>query len=68
MWLWYSNLTPTFLGVPHRLVEEDNYRGYVVPGGTTVLANAWWDFRTSPHKGTMNLNVLTLEIQGDDTE
>jgi len=32
---------PVPLGVPHRLVEEDNYRGYVVPEGTTVLANAW---------------------------
>lgn len=32
---------PVPLGVPHRLIEEDNYRGYVVPEGTTILANSW---------------------------
>ena len=34
------------LGVPHRLIEEDNYRGYIVPEGTTILANAWYAWRT----------------------
>jgi len=32
---------PVPLGIPHRLVEEDNYRGYVIPEGTTIIANSW---------------------------
>ncbi|TFK25364.1 cytochrome P450 [Coprinopsis marcescibilis] len=28
-------------GVPHALSEDDVYRGYFIPKGSTVLANAW---------------------------
>ena len=49
---WLSDISgPTWsiLGVPHMLVEEDNYRGYVIPSGTTVLANVWYSCR-APYK------------------
>lgn len=29
------------LGVPHMSLEDDNYRDMVIPGGSTVLFNAW---------------------------
>jgi len=28
-------------GVPHQLTTDDNYRGYFLPKGSTVLFNAW---------------------------
>ncbi|EJD50383.1 cytochrome P450 [Auricularia subglabra TFB-10046 SS5] len=29
------------LGVPHSLQQDDEYRGYRIPAGTTVMANSW---------------------------
>ncbi|KAK7029115.1 cytochrome P450, partial [Favolaschia claudopus] len=29
------------LGLPHRLMQDDVYRGYYLPAGTIVLANSW---------------------------
>ncbi|KAI0634877.1 CyP450 monooxygenase [Trametes polyzona] len=29
------------LGIPHRLVEDDEYRGYHIPKGTLVISNIW---------------------------
>ncbi|PPQ79328.1 hypothetical protein CVT25_002558 [Psilocybe cyanescens] len=29
------------IGVPHLLTEEDEYKGYRIPAGTTVIANSW---------------------------
>jgi cytochrome P450 len=49
-----SNIYP---GLPHQLVEEDNYRGYIVPEGTTVLANTWYVCRTSPHRGSKIISL-----------
>jgi len=33
------------LGVPHRLTEDDYYRGYKIPAGASVLINQWAIFR-----------------------
>ncbi|KLO13198.1 cytochrome P450 [Schizopora paradoxa] len=33
------------LGVPHRLMDDDSYRGYDIPAGATVLVNQWAIFR-----------------------
>ena len=38
-------------GVPHQLTADDNYRGYFLPRGSTVLFNAWsvaFHLRTDP--------------------
>jgi hypothetical protein len=56
------------LGVPHQLIEEDTYRGYVVPERTTVIANSWYADRNSPHYGSKNLSALVPVLQGDDTQ
>ncbi|OSX58584.1 hypothetical protein POSPLADRAFT_1153082 [Postia placenta MAD-698-R-SB12] len=32
---------PVPLGVPHRLTQEDSYRGYSVPTGTMIIPNIW---------------------------
>ncbi|KAF8637288.1 hypothetical protein AX17_002927 [Amanita inopinata Kibby_2008] len=32
---------PVPLGLPHRVLEEDNYLGYQIPKGATVMANIW---------------------------
>ncbi|KAF9261942.1 cytochrome P450 [Marasmius fiardii PR-910] len=29
------------LGLAHAAVNDDNYEGYLIPGGSTVVANAW---------------------------
>nr|BAL05137.1 cytochrome P450 [Phanerodontia chrysosporium] len=29
------------LGVPHRLIEDDEYEGYHIPGGSLVVGNIW---------------------------
>ena len=30
------------LGVPHRALEEDEYRGYTIPEGSIVISNIWY--------------------------
>ncbi|KAH9852970.1 cytochrome P450 [Lenzites betulinus] len=37
--LRWHNVAP--LGVPHRCMEEDVYRGWRIPKGSVVMANAW---------------------------
>jgi len=32
---------PGGLGVPHRLMEDDTYRGYHLPAGSMVVSNIW---------------------------
>ncbi|PIL29425.1 cytochrome P450 [Ganoderma sinense ZZ0214-1] len=29
------------LGLPHRVVADDEYKGYLIPGGATVFVNVW---------------------------
>ncbi|KAG8765353.1 hypothetical protein FRC12_007526 [Ceratobasidium sp. 428] len=29
------------MGMPHRTTQDDIYRGYLIPKGTTVLGNVW---------------------------
>jgi len=36
---------PAPLGVPHRLMEDDVYRGLFIPAGTMVMDNQWATFR-----------------------
>ena len=33
------------LGLPHRLMEEDEYMGYRIPKGSIVLGNIWYGGR-----------------------
>lgn len=28
--------------MPHAVMEDDTYKGYLIPKGTTVLANIWY--------------------------
>ncbi|PPQ87341.1 hypothetical protein CVT25_002091 [Psilocybe cyanescens] len=32
---------PLPIGVPHRLIEDDYFKGYLIPEGTAVFANIW---------------------------
>lgn len=36
------------LGVPHRVTKEDHYDGYVIPAGSTIVANIWAMSRSQP--------------------
>ena len=38
--LRWNPVTP--LGVAHRLTEDDEYNGYRIPTGSTVLPNIWY--------------------------
>lgn len=33
--------TDTFSGVPHCVRDDDNYRGYDIPGGSMIVPNVW---------------------------
>ncbi|KAH9847889.1 CyP450 monooxygenase [Lenzites betulinus] len=35
----WNVVTP--LGIPHMTMQDDEFHGYFIPGGTTVLPNAW---------------------------
>ena len=39
----YASTVPA--GVPHRLIEDDEYDGYYIPKGATVVPNVWWGDR-----------------------
>nr|BAL05113.1 cytochrome P450 [Phanerodontia chrysosporium] len=32
---------PLPLAAPHRVIEDDEYEGYFIPAGTTIIGNAW---------------------------
>ncbi|TFK74290.1 cytochrome P450 [Pluteus cervinus] len=32
---------PLPLNVPHRIMGEDSYKGYLIPSGTVIIANIW---------------------------
>ena len=33
---------PVFpLGIPHRSIVDDEYRGYLIPKGTVIIPNQW---------------------------
>ena len=36
------------LAVPHRVTKEDEYGGYVIPAGSTIVANIWAMTRSQP--------------------
>ncbi|KAH6879558.1 cytochrome p450 monooxygenase [Thelonectria olida] len=45
------------LGVPHALIKEDNYQGYRIPEGATVINNVWsihMDETRSPNPRVFN--------------
>ena len=37
--LRWRNVTP--LGFPHTVREDDEYKGYHIPGGAIVMGNVW---------------------------
>lgn len=30
-----------YLGLPHMATNDDEYNGYFIPAGTTVIGNTW---------------------------
>jgi len=45
----YRWTAPTPVGGPHQLTEEDDYAGFDLPKGSTVLANVWAMSRDEEH-------------------
>ncbi|KAL2853300.1 cytochrome P450 [Aspergillus pseudoustus] len=43
----WAPLSP--LGIPHASLKENSYKGYRIPGGATVFANAWAMSRDERH-------------------
>ena len=33
---------PVPISIPHRLMEDDVYKGMFIPAGATVVDNVWW--------------------------
>lgn len=59
----YASTTP--VGVPHRLMEDDEYNGYFIPKGTMVMANTWYAFLPFPYlplPHTTISSTLTMRI------
>lgn len=46
------------LGIPHRLVQDDEYRGYLIPKGTLVIPNIW--YVGVPEPDFTSVSVLTV--------
>lgn len=42
---WFT-VTP--LGISHRTLEDDEFRGYFIPAGTVLTANIWYVFVCLP--------------------
>ena len=38
--LRWHNVTPLSIG--HRTIEDDEFRGYFIPGGTLLVPNIWY--------------------------
>ena len=38
--LRWHNVTP--LGIAHRTIEDDEFQGFFIPGGTVLVANVWF--------------------------
>ncbi|KAG8877883.1 hypothetical protein FRB97_002954 [Tulasnella sp. 331] len=60
-----------FIGVPHRLVQEDVYEGQVIPAGTTVFVNVWGILHNEhrfPDPSTFNPDrFLNMNRSDDDS-
>jgi cytochrome P450 len=35
-------MPPVILGVPHRTTRDDEYNGWKIPEGTTIINNVWY--------------------------
>ncbi|KAF8622987.1 hypothetical protein AX15_006585 [Amanita polypyramis BW_CC] len=40
---------PTPLAIPHSIIEDDEYNGYRIPKGSTVIGNAWSILHNEEH-------------------
>ena len=54
----------TPLGLPHRTLQDDEYNGYLIPGGATVFVNMWSVYR-SCLLGWRYLKVVSRAILHD---
>ncbi|KAI0714199.1 CyP450 monooxygenase [Cerioporus squamosus] len=61
------------IGVPHRVVADDEYRGHLIPSGATILVNVWAfsrDPAVYPDPETFNperfLQNGRLHVEGQD--
>jgi cytochrome P450 len=55
---WYPAVP---LGVPHRLIQDDEYKGMWIRGGSTVVVNQWY-----AQSSYIFINMLTsITSQGD---
>ena len=50
-------------GAPHKLLVDDEYRGYHIPAGTTVLGNSWY---ASTRRSDESARTDPLHEQGDN--
>lgn len=39
----FTELSSQWVGLPHRVVQDDEYLGYRIPKGATVVANIWYE-------------------------
>lgn len=42
--MWVDG-TDTDIALPHLATQDDEYHGYHIPAGTTIVANVWYVFR-----------------------
>ena len=50
------------LGVPHSVMRDDTYGNYVIPKGSTVINNVWYDYAPS---ALLRIHHTDLCIQGN---
>ncbi|KAK0446305.1 cytochrome P450 [Armillaria borealis] len=49
------------VGIAHRNVQEDVYRGYYIPAGTTIIGNTWWISKAILHDEKDYPNPLVFD-------
>ena len=55
----------TPMGVPHRILADDEYNGHIIPAGATIFVNMWYVRRSWSFRGYAQYRVFNRDILRD---
>lgn len=62
---YYIYTWDNYLGLPHMATHDDEYNGYFIPAGTTIVGNTWWDLFHLTSSVTFMMDIC--HTQGDSS-